>query len=420
MEIKNLAQLKRVIQEKREFIIRAHRQEKFLGQKRIPNVVQSNGFYAVIPGQPENEVSCINHGKGSWIDFGEAAQWEFQEGTCSMYLPEMEHIPENLLWTIEFCEDTKNIPQKLFCSILCNAYYHGELLLPEAIKTFPEALEYAKEHLDEIPLGEMNYIENSDVLDEENCELVTADSEEIPEDSGSKQRDLKNSKKEWWRLIEGIKEYESRLAEQGRTEDAEKIAKGMDFFYPKDVVTEILKDGEGSVSEIKRGEISLLDDDYYLAETKQPYSFRQVTWEDILGTLEEYSQNDYLTPIFLEETVIWLSEEYESNSKTSRFYYPMQLPPWKSLQMIRMLDRWYADTDLDCREYAEEYQRIVSGILHGLVILNPKELALGERIAEWEVHFTEPEKSGYRAAFDEICKGKVPIVRDCNYMTDEP
>ena len=41
MEIKNLAQLKRVIQEKREFIIRVHRQEKFLGQKRIPNVVQS-------------------------------------------------------------------------------------------------------------------------------------------------------------------------------------------------------------------------------------------------------------------------------------------------------------------------------------------------------------------------------------------
>ena len=74
-----------------------------------------------------------------------------------MYLPEMEHIPENLIWTIGFCKDKKNIPQKLSCSILCNAYYHGELLLPEAIKTFPEALEYAKDHLDEIPLGEMNY-----------------------------------------------------------------------------------------------------------------------------------------------------------------------------------------------------------------------------------------------------------------------
>ena len=90
-------------------------------------------------------------------------------------------------------------------------------MLPEAIKTFPEALEYAKDHLDEIPLGEMNYIENSDVLDQENCELVAADSEEIPEDS-SKENGLKSSKEEWWRIIEGIKEHESRLAEQGRTE----------------------------------------------------------------------------------------------------------------------------------------------------------------------------------------------------------
>lgn len=134
--------------------------------------------------------------------------------------------------------------------------------------------------------------------------------------------------------------------------------------------------------------------------------------------MEEYSKNGYLPPIFSKGTVIWLSEEYESDSKTSRFYYPMQLPPWKSLQMIRKLDCWYADTDLDRREYAEEYQRIVSGILHGLVILNPKKLALEEVIKEWEVNFTEPEKSGYRAAFDEIRKGKIPIVRDCNYITD--
>ena len=87
--------------------------------------------------------------------------------------------------------------------------------------------------------------------------------------------------------------------------------------------------------------------------------------------------------------------------------------------MIRKLDCWYADTDLDSREYAEEYQRIVSGILHGLVILNPKKLALEEVIKEWEVNFYRtPKKSGYRAAFDGIRKGKIPIVRDCNYITD--
>lgn len=176
--------------------------------------------------------------------------------------------------------------------------------------------------------------------------------------------------------------------------------------------------GDGRISGIKRGEISLSDDDYYLADTQEPYSFRQVTWEDILRIMEEYSKNGYLPPIFSKGTVIWLSEEYEGDSKTSRFYYPMQLPPWKSLQMIRKLDCWYADTDLDRREYAEEYQRIVSGILHGLVILNPKKLALEEVIKEWEVNFTEPEKRGYRVVFDEIRKGKIPIVRDCNYITD--
>ena len=175
---------------------------------------------------------------------------------------------------------------------------------------------------------------------------------------------------------------------------------GQKMQYPNDVVTEILKDGDGRISGIKRGEISLSDDDYYLADTQEPYSFRQVTWEDILGIMEEYSKNGYLPPIFSKGTVIWLSEEYESDSKTSRFYYPMQLPPWKSLQMIRKLDCWYADTDLD-----------------SCAVLEPKEL-VEEVIKEWEVNFTEPEKRGYRVAFDEIRKGKIPIVRDCNYITD--
>lgn len=147
MRIKNLAQLKRVIQEKKEFIIREHRHEKFLGQKRVPNIVQSNGFYSVISGQPEHEVSCANSGKGSWTDFGKATQWEFQEEKCSMYFPEMEHIPENLIWTIEVCEDKSNIRKKLQCSILCNAYYNGEILLPEAVKTFPAALELSLIHI---------------------------------------------------------------------------------------------------------------------------------------------------------------------------------------------------------------------------------------------------------------------------------
>ena len=37
--------------------------------------------------------------------------------------------------------------------------------------TLEEAIEYAKKHLDEIPCGELEYISESDELDEENCDF---------------------------------------------------------------------------------------------------------------------------------------------------------------------------------------------------------------------------------------------------------
>lgn len=38
--------------------------------------------------------------------------------------------------------------------------------------SFEEAIEYAKEHINEIPCGELEYISDSDVLDEENCNFA--------------------------------------------------------------------------------------------------------------------------------------------------------------------------------------------------------------------------------------------------------
>lgn len=35
--------------------------------------------------------------------------------------------------------------------------------------TLDEAIQYAKEHIDEIPVGVLEYIGDSDQLDEENC-----------------------------------------------------------------------------------------------------------------------------------------------------------------------------------------------------------------------------------------------------------
>lgn len=57
----------------------------------------------------------------------------------------------------------------LDCTIICLASYNGRLPLPKEISTLDEAIVYAKERLNEIPMGEMEYIPDSDQLDEENC-----------------------------------------------------------------------------------------------------------------------------------------------------------------------------------------------------------------------------------------------------------
>lgn len=426
MEIKTLAQLKRVVQEKKEFVIKEHRVEGLIGQKRTPNIIQGNGFYSIVTGQPEHEVSLANAGKGSWIEYGKASQWEFQDGLCSMYLPEKEHFPENRIWTITFdvLEDSKK--RWLYCSIICNASYDGKLLLPERIKTFSEAVAYAKEHLDEIPLGTLEYISDSDVLDEDNCELETIEPEELEagntegnfvEENCVKENNGVTLREHWWEIIEGIKECETRFAEQGKKKEAGQLAVCMDLFYPKDVVEEILSDREGEVIEIAEEKTLFPDQYYYFIGTQERfYSFRRVTEKDIQWVLDEISRLGFLPPNISEGEVRWLSEEYSRDSGESRYYYPSAIWLWNNLIMIIKLDDWYADTDPDWKEYAEEYQRSISGILNGRVILNPQKLALEKKLTEWIECIAEPMRADYQRAFEEIKEGKIPIIRECDYV----
>ena len=58
----------------------------------------------------------------------------------------------------------------LYVTIGCQAYYNSSIEVPYEMD-FDEAIEYAKKHLDEIPLEELEYVNSSDWLDEENCEF---------------------------------------------------------------------------------------------------------------------------------------------------------------------------------------------------------------------------------------------------------
>lgn len=58
--------------------------------------------------------------------------------------------------------------KKLLVTINCLAVYNSSIYVPDNM-TLEEAIEYAKEHLDEAALSTLEYIPESDSLDEDDC-----------------------------------------------------------------------------------------------------------------------------------------------------------------------------------------------------------------------------------------------------------
>lgn len=100
MEIKNLSQLKKAIATGSIFVIKDHRVSEFIGQKRKGNVIQTNAIYTIVPDEPENRINQVNGGRGSWLEYGKASAWEFNNGLCTLY--NGEHKPENLVMSFVF------------------------------------------------------------------------------------------------------------------------------------------------------------------------------------------------------------------------------------------------------------------------------------------------------------------------------
>lgn len=55
-------------------------------------------------------------------------------------------------------------------TVMCKAVYNSEIEVPDDM-TLEEAIEYAKQHIQDIPVGELDWIENSDEIDEDNCDF---------------------------------------------------------------------------------------------------------------------------------------------------------------------------------------------------------------------------------------------------------
>lgn len=60
--------------------------------------------------------------------------------------------------------------RKLNVTVQCLAVYNSSINVPKEL-SFEDAIKYAREHLDEVPLGTLEYVSGSDELDEENCDI---------------------------------------------------------------------------------------------------------------------------------------------------------------------------------------------------------------------------------------------------------
>lgn len=60
--------------------------------------------------------------------------------------------------------------KRLNLTIQCMAVYNSGIDVPDDMD-IDEAIQYAKQHLNEAPLGQLEYVRDSDVLDEENCDF---------------------------------------------------------------------------------------------------------------------------------------------------------------------------------------------------------------------------------------------------------
>lgn len=96
MVIKNLSSLKRALQNGHKIrIVEHYYHPECTGQVRVPNVVQSNGVYSVVDGEPDSPVSLANDGRGFWFSYGRASDWEFADGMC------IQSIRGNKVWKLE-------------------------------------------------------------------------------------------------------------------------------------------------------------------------------------------------------------------------------------------------------------------------------------------------------------------------------
>lgn len=68
--------------------------------------------------------------------------------------------------------------KRLNLTVNCQAVYNSSILVPANL-TFEEAIAYAYQHLDQVPVGPLEYMSGSETLDTDNCDFDEDDTDYV-------------------------------------------------------------------------------------------------------------------------------------------------------------------------------------------------------------------------------------------------
>lgn len=99
----NLSQLKRVIQTHPQFEIIGHCRKDCIGEIRQVHSSNTQGFYSAAVDLPPEELAKINGGQGLVLWWDKAANWQFDNGVCSVY-DGTTHTEDHLIMSFRILE----------------------------------------------------------------------------------------------------------------------------------------------------------------------------------------------------------------------------------------------------------------------------------------------------------------------------
>lgn len=85
-------------------------------------------------------------------------------------MKDIEEISDYITECTGFCHQGFALTKRLNVTVQCMVVYNSGIDVPEHM-SLEEAIEYAKAHINEINIGELEYVGDSDVFDEENCDF---------------------------------------------------------------------------------------------------------------------------------------------------------------------------------------------------------------------------------------------------------